>query len=53
VKVDKPRARPPGERFSPATVTLTGGGPAAAFGNLTPLDPNNPGPHTVEPVKAS
>jgi hypothetical protein len=51
VRVDKPRARPPGERFSPAAVTLTGGGPPAVFGN-PPVDPNNPGPHTAEPRKA-
>jgi hypothetical protein len=52
VRVAQPRARPPGERFSPATVTLTSGGPPAVFGSLPPLDPSNPGPHTAEP-KAS
>jgi hypothetical protein len=52
VRVAQPRARPPGERFSPAPVTLSGGGPPAMFGNLPPLDPSNPGPHTAEPQKA-
>jgi hypothetical protein len=52
MRVANPRSRPPGERFSPALVTLTGGGPPAVFGNLPPLDPNNPGPHTAEPQKA-
>ena len=51
MKVDKPRARPPGELFSPAPNTLTGSGPPA-FGNLPPFDPNNPGAHTSEPQKA-
>jgi hypothetical protein len=53
MKVDKPRARPPGERFSAATDTLAGSGPPAAFGDRPPLDPSNPGPHTAEPKKAS
>ena len=47
-RVTQPRARPPGERFSPAPVTLTGGGPPALFGDLPPIDPSNPGPHAVE-----
>jgi len=53
VRVNQPRPRPSGERFSPATVTLTGSGPPAAFGNLPPLDPSNPGPHTAGPQKVS
>ncbi len=53
VRVAQPRPRPPGERFSPAPVTLTDGGPPAVFGDLPPLDPGNPGPHTAEPKKAS
>lgn len=52
VKVDKPRARPPGERFSPAPNTLSGSGPSAVFGDLPPHDPTNPGPHPAEPQKA-
>jgi hypothetical protein len=53
VRVANPRPRPPGERFSPATVTLTGGGAPAVFGDLPPLDPSNLGPHMAEPKKAS
>jgi len=52
VKVDKPRPRPPSERFSPASSTLSSSGPPAAFGNLPPVDPSNHGPHTAEPQKA-
>jgi hypothetical protein len=51
VRVANPRPRPPGERFSPAP--NTGSGPPAVFGNLPPLDPSTPGPHMVEPQKAS
>jgi len=53
VKVKEPRARQPGERFNPATNKLSGSGPPAVSGNPPPLDPNNPGPHTAEPQKAS
>jgi hypothetical protein len=53
VRVGKPRARPPGERFSAAPVTLSGSGPPAVFGDLPPLEPSNPGPHTAETQKAS
>jgi hypothetical protein len=52
LRVAQPRARPPGERFSPAPNTLFSSGPSAAFGNLPPLDPSNPCPHTAEPKKA-
>ena len=51
VRVASPRARSRGERFS-AAVTLSDSGPPAVFGDLPPLDPSNPGPHTVEPKKA-
>src|SRR5262249_31158705 len=53
VKVANPRARPSGERFSPAIDTLSSSGPPAAFGDLPPLDRSNPGPHTAGPTKAS
>ncbi len=53
VRIAQPRARPPGERFSPAPNTLSGSGPPAVFGDLPPFDPSNLGPHTVEPQKAS
>lgn len=53
VRVASPRPRPPGERFSAAVVTLTGGGPPVVFGELPPFDPSNPGPHLAEPQKAS
>ena len=53
VRVAQPRSRPPGERFSPATLTLTRGGPPAVFGDLPPLDPSSSGSHTAEPQKAS
>lgn len=46
VRVSKPRVRKPGERFSSTTDTLSGSGPPAVFGDLPPLDPGNPGPHT-------
>lgn len=53
VQVAQPRPRPPGERFSPAPVTLPGGGAPAVFGDLPPLDSSNASPHTAEPQKAS
>lgn len=53
VRVNQPRARSPGERFSPVTNMLSGSGPPAVFGKLPPLDPSNPGPHTAEPQKVS
>lgn len=52
VRVASPRPRPRGERFS-ATVTLSGSGPPAVFGDLPTLEPSNPGPHTAEPQKVS
>jgi hypothetical protein len=51
VRVAQPRPRPPGERFSPAVVTLTGGEPPAVFGDLPPFEPSSPGPYTAEPKK--
>src|SRR5512143_2221640 len=53
VRIANPRPRPPGERFSPTPVILTGDGPPGVFGNLPPLEPSNPGPHTAEPQKVS
>ena len=49
VRVEKPRPRAAGERFSAATVELSGSGPPAVFGDLPPLDPAAPGPHTQTP----
>lgn len=52
VRVDKPRPRPAGERFSAAPVELSGEGPPAVFGDLPEFNPQDTGPHTSGPKKA-
>lgn len=42
VRVDKPRARPPGERFSPATNTLSSSGPPLGVRRPAAARPKQP-----------